>query len=57
MVNGQWFLATREGIDVGPFPTRQAVDDAAREVIALLKRVNGAGVRRAAVRQTPSMRG
>ena len=39
MVN-QWFLATREGIDVGPFPTRAAVEDAAKDVIALLKRAD-----------------
>jgi len=40
MVNGQWFLATREGVDVGPFPTREAVEDATEEVLALLKRAD-----------------
>jgi len=24
VVNGSWFIATREGIDVGPFPSRDA---------------------------------
>jgi hypothetical protein len=40
MANGQWYLATREGIDVGPFATRDAVKDASQQVIALLKRAD-----------------
>jgi hypothetical protein len=37
VINGEWYLATREGIEVGPFLTRKAVESASRELIELLK--------------------
>jgi hypothetical protein len=37
VVNGEWFLATREAIEVGTFMTRKAVECASRDLIGLLK--------------------
>jgi hypothetical protein len=37
-MNGEWFFATREGIDIGPYPTREA---AAFGVARFIKMVQG----------------
>jgi hypothetical protein len=36
-VNGQWFISTREGIEVGPYPTRDDADSAAADLATLRK--------------------
>lgn len=38
-MNGQWYFATREGINVGPYKTREATDLAATKLASLLRRV------------------
>ena len=37
VANGNWYVATREGFNLGPFPTRDAADAAVTELIELLK--------------------
>lgn len=36
--NGEWYFATREGVNVGPYATREAAD---RAVARLLKMLDG----------------
>lgn len=37
VANSNWYVATREGFNLGPFPTRDAADAAVTELIELLK--------------------
>jgi len=39
-VNGQWFLSTREGIDVGPYADRAAAEAAVARLATLLKGID-----------------
>jgi hypothetical protein len=38
--DGSWYIATREGIDVGPYPSREDAQAAARELTELLRGVD-----------------
>jgi hypothetical protein len=40
VMNGAWYIATREGVDVGPYPTRAGAETAARNLIAMLRAVD-----------------
>jgi hypothetical protein len=37
--NGEWYVSTREGIDVGPYRTRAAADTAAKRLVDMLRDV------------------
>jgi Domain of unknown function (DUF6316) len=51
VANGYWYIATREGIDLGPFPTRAAADAAVSELMELLDRADDATAVEAFLRQ------
>ena len=38
-MNGKWYFATREGIDVGPFPSREAAEVGVEKLIAMIRGV------------------
>ena len=38
-MNGEWYFATREGINVGPYRTRPAADTAAKKLAVMLRGV------------------
>jgi hypothetical protein len=50
-VNGGWYVSTREGIYVGPYPTKTAVSDAAEELVELLDGIDDASVAEAFIRE------
>ena len=37
LADGRWYFATREGIDVGPYPSRQAAEAGAARLAKALK--------------------
>ena len=37
LADGSWYFATREGIDVGPYPTRQAAEAGSVRLAKLLR--------------------
>jgi hypothetical protein len=39
-MNGEWFFATREGIDVGPYATREAAAFAVARLIKMLQGID-----------------
>jgi hypothetical protein len=51
VANSNWYVATREGFDLGPFPTRDAADAAVTELIELLKDAENPEPARAFVQQ------
>jgi hypothetical protein len=46
LVNGAWFVATREGVDVGPYPTRTEAEAASARLAQLLVRADAGTARR-----------
>jgi hypothetical protein len=51
LVNGDWFVATREGIDVGPYGTREAAEAASRRIAEMLAGVSDPAVARQFIRE------
>ena len=51
VVNGAWFIATREGIDVGPYATRQSAEAAAHELGEMLAGVDDVEVAKLFIRE------
>jgi hypothetical protein len=51
MVNGQWFVATREGIDVGPYTTRDAAEAVASRLASMLHGIDDAEISRQFIRE------
>jgi hypothetical protein len=47
--NGQWYFATREGFDVGPYRTREAATAAATGLVAILSRTPDPAMARRAI--------
>jgi hypothetical protein len=47
----QWFIRTREGIEVGPYPTREAAEAAAKQLSAMLDGINDPEITRQFIRE------
>jgi len=47
MSNGQWYFGTREGIDVGPYASREAAEFA---IARLIKQLEGVADREEAIK-------
>jgi Domain of unknown function (DUF6316) len=51
LVNGAWFIDTREGIDVGPYATREAAEVAAQALGEMLAGVDDVDVAKLFIRE------
>jgi len=54
VINGAWYIATREGIDVGPFVNRQRADAASIELRNVLAGIKDAKIARRFIREFES---
>lgn len=48
---GSWFVTTREGIDVGPYPTREAASIAAAQIVELLSEIDDPAIAQTFIRE------
>ena len=56
-MNGQWYFATREGIDVGPYESRDAAAFALKRLITLVRDMTDPDARRALVQRYADLKG
>jgi hypothetical protein len=47
----QWFIRTREGIEVGPYPSREAAEIGAEKLSAMLDGINDPEITRQFIRE------
>jgi len=40
LADGHWYFATREGVDVGPYPTRDAAEAGSKRLAKMLRGIN-----------------
>ena len=40
LADGHWYFATREGVDVGPYPTREAAEAGSKRLAKMLHGIN-----------------
>jgi Domain of unknown function (DUF6316) len=56
MANGAWYFATREQIDVGPFPSREAAEAGVTRLLAMLEGVDDPAMARRLIEDYASRR-
>ena len=50
-VNGAWFVTTREGIDVGPYGSKESAEAASAELAEMLSSVDDLEIARLFIRE------